>query len=49
MLNADTEELDKNLRSWTVTSAGPRKIDISLDFEKPVSVSAGLQYDELII
>ena len=39
MLNGETEEIDTNLRSWTVTSADSTKIDISLDFEKPVLVS----------
>ena len=38
-LNGDSEEIDTNLRSWTVTSASSSTIDISLDFEKPILVS----------
>ena len=48
-LNGDTEEIDKNLRSWTVTSASSSKIDISIDFEKPILVSTGDFPDILII
>ena len=48
-LNGDSEEIDKNLRSWTVTSASSSRIDISLDFEKPILVSTGDFPDILII
>ena len=49
MLNGDTKEIDKNLRSWTVVSASSTRIDISLDFEKPILVSTGNLPDMLII
>ena len=49
MLNGDTEEIDKNLRSWTVTYASSTRIDISLTFEKPITVSTGYSPDILFI
>ena len=49
MLNGDTEEIDKNLRSWTVISASSTKIEIRLDFENPTNVSTGYSPDILII
>ena len=49
MLNGDTEEIDKNLRSWTVTSVSSTRIDISLTFEKPIIVSTGDFPDILLI
>ena len=49
MLNGDTKEIDQNLRSWTVISTSSTKINISLDFEKPILVSAGTYPDLLII
>ena len=49
MLKGDTNEIDKNLRSWTVVSASSTRIDISLDFEKPILVSTGNLPDMLII
>ena len=49
MINADTEFIDKNLRSWTVISANPTQIDISLDFLKPASVSTGFSPDLLFV
>ena len=39
MVNGETDEIDRNLRSWTVTSVDSTKIDISLDFENPGKVS----------
>ena len=49
MINGDTEDIDKNLRSWTVISTNPTNIDISLDFLKPVSVSTGFSPDILFV
>ena len=49
MLNGDTEEIDNNLRLWTVISADSSQIDIRLDFEKPVYVSSGFDPDLLFI
>ena len=49
MLNGNTEEIDKNLRSWTVTSVSSTRIDISLTFEKPIIVSTGDFPDILLI
>lgn len=39
MINGETEQIDKNLRSWTVTQTSSTKIDIDLTFEKPIMVS----------
>ena len=49
MLNGDAEEIDNNLRSWTVTYASSTRIDISLTFEKPITVSTGNSPDILFI
>ena len=49
MLNGDSEEIDKNLRSWSVTSTSSTNIDISLEFEKPILVSTGSNPDMLVI
>ena len=49
MLNGDTEEVDKNLRLWTVISADSTIIEISLDFERPAYVSSGFDPDLLFI
>ena len=49
MINGDTEERDTNLRSWTVTHADSTRIDISLDFEKPLFVSTGDSPDLLFL
>ena len=49
MINGDTEDIDQNLRSWTVISTNPTKIDISLDFLEPVSVSTGFSPDLLFV
>ena len=49
MINGDTEVIDTNLRSWTVISANPTNIEISLDFLKPVSVSTGFSPDLLFV
>ena len=49
MLNGDTKEIDQNLSSWTVTSTSSTNINIILDFEKPILVSAGTYPDLLII
>ena len=49
MLNGDSEEIDKNLRSWSVTSTSSSSIDVSLDFEKPILVSTGSYPDMLVI
>ena len=49
MLNGDSYEIDSNMRSWTVTSADSTKINISLDFEKPIFVSTGEEPDLLFL
>ena len=49
MLNGNSEEIDKNLRSWSVTSTSSSSIDVSLDFEKPILVSTGSYPDMLVI
>ena len=49
MLNGEAEEIDYNLRSWTVTYASSTRIDISLTFEKPIIVSTGDFPDILLI
>ena len=49
VLNGDSEEIDKNLRSWSVTSTSSTNIDISLEFEKPILVSTGSSPDMLVI
>ena len=49
LINGDTEEIDKNLRSWTVTSVSSTKIDIDLTFEKPIIISTGDFPDILLI
>ena len=48
MLNGDAEEIDNNLRSWTVTYASSTRIDISLTFEKPITVSA-VEFPEILL
>ena len=49
VINGDTEEIDKNLISWTVIKASSTKIDIGLAFKDPISVSAGYSPDLLFI
>ena len=49
MLSGDTEEIDTNLKSWTVTSVSSSNIDVSLGFEKSIIVSAGTIPDVLLI
>ena len=49
MLNGDTKEIDKNFISWSVTAVSSTKIDISLTFEKSISVSTGDSSDILLI
>ena len=49
LINGDTEEIDKNLRSWTVTSVSSTKIDIDLTFEKPIIISTGDFPDILLV
>ena len=49
MLNGDTEEIDKNLKSWIVTSTSSTKINISLTFDKPLIVSADDSPDIILI
>ena len=39
MLNGDTKEIEKNLKSWKVTSVSETEIVISLIFDKPILVS----------
>ena len=48
MLNGDTKEIDKNLKSWTVTSVSGTEIVISLIFNKPILVSSG-DYPDIIL
>ena len=48
MLNGDTEEIDNNLKSWTVTSVSGTEIVISLIFDKPILVSSG-DYPDIIL
>ena len=49
MINGDSKEIDENLKSWTVISVSPTKIDISLEFSKPLSVSTGYSPDLLFV
>ena len=49
MLNGDTEEIDKNLKSWTVTSVSGTEIMISLIFDKPLLVSSDYYPDIIMI
>ena len=49
MLNGDTNEIDNNLITWTVTQASSTKISISLTFDKPIIVSTGEAPDILFI
>ena len=49
VLNGDSEEIDKNFKSWSVTSTSSSNIDVSLDFEKPIFVSTGSSPDILVI
>ena len=49
MLNGETGEIDENLISWNVTQINASKIDISLNFAKPIVVSTGDFPDTLMI
>lgn len=49
MLNGDTNEIDKNLKSWFVTEVSSTKIDIKLTFEKPILVSTGYLPDMILV
>ena len=49
MINGDSQEIDKNLRAWTVSKASSTQIDISLTFDKPLSVSQGDSPDIILI
>ena len=49
MINGETKEIDKRLKSWTVTQTSSTRIDISLTFENPILVSAGHSPDILLI
>ena len=49
MINGDTEKIDENLKSWSVTKVSSTGIEISLDFEKAIAVSTGYSPDLLII
>ena len=49
MLNGDTEEVDNNLNSFSVTSVTSTEIKFALNFEKPINVSQGYYPDVLII
>ena len=39
MLNGDTEEIDQNLKTWTIDSVSSSRIKINLEFENPILVS----------
>ena len=39
MLNGETEEIDQNLKTWTIDSVSSSRIKISLEFENPTHVS----------
>ena len=49
MLSGETEEIDTNLKSWTVTSVSETEIIINLTFEKPILVSSGDNPDILMM
>ena len=49
MLNGNSEQIDKNLRSWSVTSTSSTNIELSLDFEKPILVSTESSPDIIVI
>ena len=49
MLNGYTQEIDSNLKSWTVNKVSSTNIEISLAFEKPILVSTGDLPDLLYI
>ena len=49
MLNGDTKEIDKNLKSWTVTSVSGTEIVLSLIFDEPILVSSGDNPDIILI
>ena len=49
MIDGDREEINKNLISWTVTSANSNQMIINLDFEKPVLVSSGFTPDLIVL
>ena len=49
MINGDTEEIDENLKSWSVISASATNIDIRTEYEKPLYVSTGYSPDFLIL
>ena len=38
-INGDTEQIDENLKAWTVNSVSSREIQISLEFDNPILVS----------
>ena len=39
MINGDTEEIDNNFNSFSVTSVTSTEIKFALNFEKPINVS----------
>ena len=49
MLDADTEAPSENFRGWKVDTATQDRIEISLDFVKPIDVSQGDFPDKLLV
>ena len=49
MTNGESQEIDQNLRSWTVVSVTFTQIKIRLDFENPILVSNGESPDVLFV
>ena len=49
MLSGESKKIDTNLKSWTIKSIEPSKIEVLLDFANPLEVSQGDIPDKLII
>ena len=49
MLSGETEEIDQNLKSWTVKSVYEKRINIELEFDQPLQVSQGDEPDKIVI
>ena len=49
MLSGNSQEIDDNLVSWTVSSVSKRLIRLELEFESPLEVSQGDNPDILVV
>ena len=49
MMDTETETVSDNLTDWKITSLTPRDMRIALTFAKPLEVSHGDEFDNLVI